>query len=144
MTQGLIERNDRWVLPVQGRVVTRCLVDHAFGFEVSDERVTISFRIEGAFGLLVDGDKYQLIPDSAQGPAALGPALRILHKGVEKAVAYKDGRLLVAFQGGDCVSVLPDPAYEAWEVRLSDGGMLVSLPGGDLAVWESVGAPAGA
>jgi hypothetical protein len=46
------------------------------------------------------------------------------------------GTLRVVFEGGARLIVEPDPAYEAWSVSGPDGALVVSTPGGELAIWK--------
>lgn len=132
----MIERPDHWILPISGRTVTRCSIDHAFGVDLweSDDRYA-SISIEGVFTLLrADGCASLLNP--AGKPTALAPALGLFALRIEQAQAFKDGTLEMAFTDGSTLRVDPDPHYEAWTFVAAGGSRVVSLPGGDLAVWS--------
>jgi Family of unknown function (DUF6188) len=130
---SLVEHEDHWdLLPLVGRAVTRCLVDHAFGLQFWSPEAEIELRIEGPFTLReAGGEELSLVPEET---TSLGPALRLFRREVSSARAHKDGRLEVIFTDGSTLSVGPDQKYEAWELTGS-GQRLVSTPGGDLAVW---------
>jgi hypothetical protein len=130
---NLVEHEDHWeLLPLVGRAVTRCLVDHAFALQFWSPETEFELRIEGPFTLRQpDGEELSLMPEETP---SLGPALRLLRREVSSARAHKDGRLEVLFSDGSSLSVGPDQHYEAWELAGS-GQRLVSTPGGDLAVW---------
>jgi hypothetical protein len=53
----------------------------------------------------------------------------------ERDAAFKDGRLHLAFDGGWSIEVPPGTDYEPWTLNGPDGLLLVSVPGGDLAIW---------
>ncbi len=129
----LVECSDYWVVPLQGKTVTRCLVDHAFGLELWECAGTTTIRLEGDFVLQEPGGEYPLSPAH---PTALGPALSALGKTVATAKVYKDGCLEVHFADGSILSVKPDVAYEAWEIAGPGGLHVVCTPGGSLSIWQ--------
>ena len=129
----LVEYSDYWVVPLQGKTVTRCLVDYAFGLELWEYGGTTTIRLEGGFVLQEPGGEYQLSPAR---PTALGPALSTLGKTIAAAKVYKDGYLEVHFADGSMLSVKPDAAYEAWEIAGIGGLHVVCTPGGSLSIWQ--------
>ena len=106
----LVEHGDRWVAPLQGKIVTRCFVDSAFGMECWDRDSTTTIRIEGPFLLKEHGAEQLLSPEH---PTALGPALSTIGKMVTAVYVYKDGCLAVHFADGKSLAVAPDAEYEA-------------------------------
>ena len=129
----LVEHGDHWVVPLQGKTVTRCLVDHAFGIELWEREGTTTIRIEGGFVFQGHGEEHQLSPAH---PTTLGPALSTIGNAVTSARAYKDGCLKVHFTDGSILSVKPDAAYEAWEIAGTRGLRVVCTPGGSLSIWQ--------
>ena len=129
----LTEQSDHWVVPLQGKTVTCCLVDHAFGMELWECAGTTTIRIEGGFVFQEQGTTYQLSPAH---PTALGPALSTIGKVVAAARAYKDGCLDLRFADGSTLLVKPDVAYEAWEIAGTGGLRVVCTPGGSLSLWQ--------
>ncbi len=133
----LLDAGDHWVLPLDGREVTQCCVDYAVTLVFSAEPdVTFHVALEEPFWLTTGGDGGEEMFDPEGPPAALGPALGVLRQSVERAVAYKDGRLEVAFADGTQLRVRAGEKFEAWNLVGPAGLRLVSLPGGDLAVWQ--------
>ena len=134
-TNTVVETADGWILPLAGRVVTKCLVDFAFTlhFWVTGDAHAL-IRIGGAFELATDGHRLQLEPEA---PTELGPALGLHQREVQRAFAARDGSLEVTFTDGTVLRVLPDPAYEAWEAHFEDGAILVSRPGGGITYWSA-------
>jgi hypothetical protein len=55
---------------------------------------------------------------------------------VKNAVGCKDGSLALSFTDGTTLTVPFDEKYEAWEASADDGFMVLSLPGGRLAIWN--------
>lgn len=130
----LVEHGDHWIMPLQGKTVTRCFVDSAFGIEFWDRDGLTTIRIEGSFVLQEHGADQCLSPEC---PTALGPALSALGKMVMSAYAYKNGCLVVHFADESSLSVAPDAEYEAWEMVGSDGLRMVCTPGGSLSIWQA-------
>lgn len=60
--------------------------------------------------------------------------LRTLLMSPIRSVEQRDGQLSVLFESLT-ITVPPDDRYEAWQIRSDDGLLIVSVPGGDLAVW---------
>jgi len=133
----LVEQGDRWVVPLQGKMVTRYFVDSAFGIELWESDNTTTIRIEGPFVLQEQGAAQRLSPEQ---PKTLGSALSIMGKTVTSVNVYKDGCLAVHFADGSSLSVAPDAAYEAWEVVSSRGLRVVCTPGGNLSIWRPASA----
>jgi len=129
----LVEYSDYWVVPLQGKTVTRCLVDYAFGLEMWECGGTTTIRLEGDFVLQEPGGLNRLSPAH---PTALGPALSALGKIIAAAKVYKDGCLEVHFADGSMLSVKPDATYEAWEIAGTGGLHVVCTPGGSLSIWQ--------
>ena len=135
--EQVVEHGDYWVVPLQGKTVTRCLVDHTFGLELWERDRTTTIRIEGDFVFQGYGGEHQLSPAS---PTALGPVLSILGKTITAARACKDGCLEVHFADGSTLSAKPDAEYEAWEIADTGGLHVVCTPGGSLSIWQPTGA----
>lgn len=131
----LVEHGDYWLVPLQGKTVTRCLVDHAFELELWECEGTTTIRLEGGFVFRGHGGEYQLSPAH---PTALGPVLSTIGKTVTSAKVYKDGCLDLHFADGSTLSVKPDAAYEAWEIAGTGGLHVVCTPGGSLSIWQPV------
>src|SRR5438552_9018828 len=107
----LVEQGDHWVVPLQGKMVTRCFVDSAFGIELWESDNTTTICIEGPFVLQEQEATQRLSPEQ---PTTLGSALSLMGKTVTAVNAYKDGCLVVHFADGSSLSVPPDAADEAW------------------------------
>jgi hypothetical protein len=131
---SLVEYGDRWLVPLQGKKVTRCFVDSAFGLELWESDNTTTIRIEGPFTVQEHGVAQRLSPEQ---PKTLGSALSLLGKTVATVNVYKDGCLTMNFADGSDLSVPPNAAYEAWEVVSSRGLRVVSTPGGTLSIWQA-------
>ncbi|GAB3436372.1 hypothetical protein GCM10027436_15250 [Actinophytocola sediminis] len=131
----MTERDDRWVLPFRGRAVTQVRVDFAFELIIDDiGAIRISSPATlGWINTADQPDKMMMHPESQDVAAGLA-LFKVM---VGSAVAFKSGQLRVAFGDGHVLKVDPDPHYEAWTVTGPDRMLIVSLPGGGLAVWPT-------
>lgn len=133
----MIEKVDRWVLPVSGWTVTRSWSDWAFWLQLTGPGAEPAIiRIEAPVIVrLRDGRIGRLQPPK---PDIAPPAeLNLLGLIVERATAYKDGTLGLEFADRSALWVDPDPDYEAWEYAGDGGSKVISLPGGELAIWKA-------
>ena len=134
----LVEAADHWVLPLEGREVTQCRVDLAMTFLLGDSDDPCYLTIEQLFRLRMPG-KLELVI-VLDGPAeALGPALALLRRSVSQAIAHKNGDLEIEFADGIGLFVPATARFEAWNLVGPEGMRIVSLPGGELAVWAAEG-----
>lgn len=72
-------------------------------------------------------------------PVSAGAAdrlLPLLFSAVRSADIDSAGGLTIAV-GSVQIHVSADDSYEAWQLRRDDGMLVVSMPGGDLAVWTA-------
>lgn len=55
---------------------------------------------------------------------------------VISAVALGNGKLSIAFDGGQTLTCDADESFESWQINGPDGFLVVSMPAGDgLAIW---------
>jgi hypothetical protein len=122
------------VLPVRGEPVTRLALEAAAVVLLLANGVEV--RIEGLLRLHpAGGTPVEL--DPGEDPD-LAPLLALRRATVVAGSAHDDGRLELVVAGGALLEVPVDPQYEAWQLVAPGGVRLVSLPGGELAVWEGV------
>lgn len=135
MVGDLVEAADRWVVPMAGRTVTQCRLDYAFSLVVADEPAgSFEVRIEQPFTVASDGGELTIDPEG--DPVQMAPALRVLRQDVEQAIAFKDGRLELTFGDGAVLRAPIGEDYESWNIVGPAGLRIVSLPGGELAIWS--------
>jgi hypothetical protein len=109
----------------------RVQVDYAFTVSTTDD---YSFRIEEPFVFVdVAGREHALVPEG--DPAGLAVALVVARTRLSIARAFDDGRLELHFCDGSEILVSSSERFEPWVMTGPDGLMLVSVPGGELAVW---------
>jgi hypothetical protein len=130
------DEGDSWLIDIGGWQITQCIVDYAFTIVCYDPGSSVSFRIERPFVVRDDDGAAHTVDLEADGPAAIVPALRMLHQTIEEARALKDGTLVIRTANGITLTAPPDPQYEAWTISSHHQEIsMMSLPGGGLAVW---------
>lgn len=136
MSDQVIQDGDKWLLPMQGNVVSQCRMDYAFTIvvgELDHESFLIEIREPFTF-VRADGQPTTIEPEA--DPLGMGAALSVLRGKVVEAVVYEDGRLEIHFERGERIRVSAGTQYEPWTVTGPDGLRFVSLPGGGLAIWR--------
>ncbi|HWD05923.1 MAG TPA: DUF6188 family protein [Amycolatopsis sp.] len=93
-------------------------------------------RIESSFRFTLPGKQYNISPD-VDPQESLQPMSTLLHQAVTKSAINDSGALIIAFDSGAMIHVESDDEYEAWTVGGPDGFLVVSMPGGELATWDS-------
>jgi hypothetical protein len=131
----LTEHEDRWIMPFRGLVVTQVQVDGAFGLNLNDVgAVRISnTAMLGWVRVAAKPDESRFEPERQDVAAGLA----LFNTKVLSAVAFKSGHLRIVFNDGHLLRVSPDERYEAWTATGPDRMLIVSLPGGGLAVSPS-------
>ena len=122
-----------WVLPFEGFPVNRCIVDYAFSICLLPKDGEVVIRIGSKFMIIDNGNQSILLPTN---PDQLGPAFAVLGKKVSSATVDPRGKLEISFSNSIQIIVDPDPSYEAWTLAGPRGLKLVSIPGGDVAIWQ--------
>ena len=130
----LADRGDHYLIAAGGATVTSLRFDFGVTLGLAGADTSFSIRIEEPFTLRSDSAEAKLL-DPEQRPAETGPVLALLDAAVTRIVAFKDGRLVMTFQPGWIIEVPAGLQYEAWTLNGPDGLLLVSVPGGDVAVW---------
>lgn len=134
---SLVEADDRWLLPLPGCRVDRVCIDFAVVLLLTGG---LELRIGGPFLIVnTDGSEKQLVPEGA--PDGLAAAVTLARRELDSVEAFKNGNLRVSFVDDTYLKVQFDE-FEAWELVGPGGLLLVSMPGGDLAVWRGCDASA--
>lgn len=89
-----------------------------------------------------DGVETRLDPEN--DVTGLGPVLSCVRTAITRATAFDDGRLEILFADGSVIRVPVSPDYEAWDFSGPAGLLVVSLPGGELAIWGAKDSTPGA
>jgi hypothetical protein len=130
----LTDRGDHYWIAADGATVTSLQFDFAVTVGLAGADTSFSVRIEEPFTLRRDGADAPLL-DPERRPAETAPVLALLDAAVTRIVAFKDGRLVLTFEPAWTIDVPAGHQYEAWTLNGPDGLLLVSMPGGDVAVW---------
>ena len=119
-------------LGLRGKSLQSVQVEFTVRMKISDVYFIV---IESPLRLDIHEDSFSLSPEEQRDEAlqALRPLVGLT---IEDATADTAGTLHVLFEGGARLTVEPDPAYEAWSVSGPDGALVVSMPGGELAIWK--------
>lgn len=133
----LAETPDRWVLALEDHAVVQCRVDYAFTLVIDGPSGGWEIRIQKAFELLpgTDGGIPVLVELNGD-PSALAPALGLWRAEVFEALAFKGGQLELRFTEHERLLVPACEEFESWTLTGPAGLRLVSMPGGQLAVWR--------
>ena len=130
----MAEHDDRWIMNLRGLAVTEIGISYQLSLCLgSDARVVL-----GSPFTLTQGDGRQdviLDPGRQDVAAALG----LFGAKVLSAVAFKSGSMRLVLDNGWHLNSRADPSFEAWEVLGPGGWRIVSMPGGELAVWSGRG-----
>lgn len=132
----LRDEGDRWSLDLVQGEITQCTFGHQFGIAIYTPRFYLNVEIESVAVIRLPGSGHSVEVDPrTKDPMAMAPALKLLHVSADRLEASRNGRLTVALGEGGLVEVAPDDDYEAWNVTGPEGLRLVSMPGGEVAVW---------
>lgn len=132
----LVENDSHWEFLVSGDVVTQCRFDYAVTILMtSNYGLTSEFRIENKFYFQTRELSYEIDPERL----VVAPIISILHQTVIKAVAHKNGRLVLGFRNGSELTAYPNDSYEAWTFANDVGDRIVCMPSGELAIWTHNG-----
>jgi Family of unknown function (DUF6188) len=124
-----------WRLPLARCTVGQCCVDWAVTLRMDAPEGAFVVRIEQPF-VFVPATGGEVLLDPEKDPAGLGPVLACTRAAVEQAAAFNDGSLVMSFTDGSSIRVPGSSEYEAWELAGPAGLRVVSVPGGDLAIWQ--------
>ncbi|TNC28025.1 DUF6188 family protein [Amycolatopsis alkalitolerans] len=119
-------------LRLKGKTLLSETVEYSAVLHFSDGYMA---RIESPFGLDISGKHYELSPET-DPQESFQPMKGLLQQTVTTADVDNSGVLSLVFSNGATIRVEPDNDYEAWTVAGPDGFLIVSMPGGELAVWE--------
>jgi hypothetical protein len=135
MTAPMVELNDRWSVSFEEADLYSCGFDFAVSLQVRDQSDSWVLRIEQIIAL-VSNDGHEQIVEPEGEIRQLYPILHYLRRAVASISAFKDGSLEVVMSDGDRIRVSADSDFEAWELAGPSGVRIVSMPGGELAVWR--------
>ncbi len=129
----LIETSDCLKLVLHNWHVNRCIVDYSFTLKLmTNHEEGIGVSIHAVFSIDKDNERLNFNPEHPEG---LGPALSLFRSQVKEILAGKDGSLKIV--SSEATLTVPNSnQYEPWGLYGPDGLRIVSIPGGDLAMWD--------
>jgi len=121
-----------------GRVVSAITVNFQFSLALTGDDAVVGDNdvvlcLEGGFTYRDSGGGAHELDPSADR-AGLGVALGLFPNAVTEATV-NEGVLHLAFDDGSRVVVPPQDDYETWQISGPGTSLIVSLPGGELAIW---------
>jgi uncharacterized protein DUF6188 len=118
-------------LELDGQTVIRVCFDYGISLQ-TDNGFEIRIEADYVARPLSDpvGDQPGRI---SQDPGAI---LAVRNQIISVATVADSGTLSLTFSNGTVLSVEPHEMYEAWTVTGPRGMKMVSMPGGELAVWS--------
>jgi hypothetical protein len=125
--------NDRsWVAILEDAVVEQVIIDWAVTFVIGLDDKATTIRIESPFVVAHDEAETLVLPEEPQSAV---PVLSLVRRQVRSMEAFDGGALEVVLDDGWLVAVPATEDYEPWGLTRGDGLRIVSVPGGELAVW---------
>lgn len=131
-TNKLLQTSNRWVLdqinaPLMQIVIGKNLrLDFSQGEEVYHVAFAACHIIGPFTEAVVSINDLKTIPD----------LLQLINMPILQISAFKTGDLEIQLDEGICLFVTYSEEIEAWELHSSAGKRVVSMPGGQLAVWN--------
>lgn len=120
-------------LGLDGKKLQSVLIENSLVMTFSDEFFAL---MASPLTLSREGEAFTLTPD--EDPAeAFAPIRQLVGLDVVESVADDSGALRMAFEDGSLIQVPADDQYEAWNVSGPRGALVVSMPGGELAIWSA-------
>ncbi|MFJ4417607.1 DUF6188 family protein [Streptomyces sp. NPDC088925] len=119
-------------LDLRGQAVTRVCFDTALTVLTSGD---CELRVETEAILQVSArDHVSFDPET---PEAAAPHLvGLVRDVIAEAEAGRAGDLVIKFESGTKLTVLPDEEYEAWGIVGPKGKRVTCMPGGEIAMWS--------
>ena len=119
-------------LGLDGKKLQSVLIENSLVMTFSDDYFAL---MASPLTLSREGEALTLTPD--EDPAeAFTPIRQLVGLDIIESIADDSGALRMAFEDGSLIHVPADDQYEAWNVSGPRGALVVSMPGGELAIWS--------
>ena len=135
MTPLLTQEGDSWVLPLRGCSVSQVCFAWLVTLRLECDETWYELQVEQPFVLESDAAD-PLVLDPGGDVVSMAPLLGLARRPVLRAVAFDDGRLDVTLAGGYQMHMPAGDKYESWTLTGSNGLRIVSMPDGQLAIWQ--------
>lgn len=123
----VIEHDDHWQFPLVGCMCVKVSYKR-YNIELKFEKHDDRFSFDPIFHATAT---IEITLDDATKARMIG----LIGQTVVSAAATHAGELVIVFEEGGDLRIPADPNFESWQVSGSFGMLVVSLPGGGLAVW---------
>ena len=135
---NLKEDQDGWVISFNNGRVQLIQIDFRLSLLVSDGPDKVWLRVETPGSLKSGTIETPVVPVESM---TLAPVLSLFNAMVGSVRVAKTGSMVIEFQPDVSLRVMPDEAYEAWQVECSTGTgelLLVCPPGGDVVIFRNL------
>ena len=129
----LTEEKDGWQLVLVAGVVQLLQIDFRLGFILTDGHDDAKLSVGSKCRLIQSGHEAELTPEE---PSSLSPILAFANAKITGISIHKTGHLKLEFGSGARLEVGPNERYEAWELGLSIGVLMICAPGGEVALFR--------
>ncbi|HKV18232.1 MAG TPA: DUF6188 family protein [Mycobacterium sp.] len=119
-------------LGLRGKKVVSQQIEYTVAMYLSDGYL---IRFDGPFALLVDNQRVSIAPD-VDPPEHFDPVRQLVGDTIRESLVDDSGALSISFDTGARIECVPDEQFESWTLAGPRGFKVVSMPGGDLAVWD--------
>lgn len=120
-------------LGLRGKKLQSVLIENSLVVQFSDDYFAL---IASPLTLSRSGHVSTVTPDE-DPEEVFAPIREMVGLDVVESTADDSGALKIAFGDGSVIHVMADKAYEAWNVSGPRGALVVSMPGGKLAIWNA-------
>ena len=118
-----------------GRRVTRVLLDYAVTLQLSSHgKPTIELKLETQFGL-VKADRSRLTVKPGDLADAAREVAELHARTIAEVAILAAGELRLGLDDGRTIFAPPGDPYESWSYVSEDGGRVICMPSGGLAIW---------
>lgn len=119
-------------LGLRGKSVVSQQIEYSVAMFLTDGYL---IRFDGPFTLLLPDRRIAITPD-ADPPEHFAPVRGLVGQSINESVVDESGVLSISFNNGVKIVSVPDGQYESWTMAGPKGQMVVSMPSGELAVWN--------
>ncbi|WP_425455348.1 DUF6188 family protein [Allorhizocola rhizosphaerae] len=129
-----IDSEGKLPLPLSNCDVAMLRIDYALTFVIGHVMGTFELRISSDFSYYSQTGRVNLDPEDR--PEELGPIIHLARSCIVSANASSGGSLSISFADGSWIDVPASEEFEAWQLSGPGGLRVISVPGGELAVWR--------